>query len=212
MAIPLAKVRQPRPMPAWKINFYRQCRVWHGWLSAFAFIALMFFSGTGLLLNHPEWFAGEAAPSQESKAAVAVADIRRGLAAPQPVAALSEILVQQKLVGGIFASGDVEDDEAYLRFEGVSGNTSVTLNLKSGSVAIARQRASVLTILNDLHRGKNAGQAWKWLIDVSAGIFFALSLVGYILFFSLRRRLVISLGLTAVSLAVLAGFFLMFVP
>ena len=38
--------RQPRAMPAWKVNFYRQCRLWHGYLSAFAFIALMFFSLT----------------------------------------------------------------------------------------------------------------------------------------------------------------------
>ncbi len=37
-------------------DFYRHARYVHGWLSAFAFIVLIFFSVTGLLLNHPEWF------------------------------------------------------------------------------------------------------------------------------------------------------------
>ena len=38
-------------------DFYRHARYVHGWLSAFAFIVLLFFSATGLLLNHPEWFS-----------------------------------------------------------------------------------------------------------------------------------------------------------
>ena len=37
-------------------DFYRHSRYVHGWLSAFAFLTLLFFSVTGLLLNHPEWF------------------------------------------------------------------------------------------------------------------------------------------------------------
>ena len=37
-------------------DFYRHSRYVHGWLSAFAFLTLLYFSVTGLLLNHPEWF------------------------------------------------------------------------------------------------------------------------------------------------------------
>ena len=46
-----------KPRSAFEIALYRQCRAWHGYLSAFAFIALMFFSATGILLNHPDWIA-----------------------------------------------------------------------------------------------------------------------------------------------------------
>ena len=76
----------------------------------------------------------------------------------------------------------------------------------------ATRKADAVTILNDLHRGKNAGAAWKWLIDISAVIFLVLSLVGYILFFSLRHRLVQTMALTVVSLGALVGIFVLFVP
>ena len=108
---PLAAARRPRRMPAWKITFYRQCRLWHGWLSAFAFITLMFFSATGLLLNHPEWFAGDPA-LVESHARLAPMALK-GKAAP----ALAALLTARKLVHGVYASGDIDDGMALLRFK-----------------------------------------------------------------------------------------------
>ena len=135
---PLAAARRPRRMPAWKITFYRQCRLWHGWLSAFAFITLMFFSATGLLLNHPEWFAGDPA-LVESHARLAPMALK-GKAAP----ALAALLTARKLVHGVYASGDIDDGMALLRFEGVTGNTSVTLDLASGGADIAWQNKAVV--------------------------------------------------------------------
>jgi hypothetical protein len=69
-----------------------------------------------------------------------------------------------------------------------------------------------MAIIQDLHRGKNSGSAWRWVIDLSAWIVLGLSLIGYVLFFSLRFRLKTSLILTAVSLAVLVGIAWLFVP
>src|SRR5690242_20539981 len=93
--IPLTAARQPQPMPAWKISFYRQCRLWHGWLSAFAFLALMFFSATGLLLNHPEWF-GDNSALVESHAQFDPAALKG-----KNAATLSELLLGRKLVHGV---------------------------------------------------------------------------------------------------------------
>jgi hypothetical protein len=202
----LTTARKPRPMSAWKINFYRQCRLWHGWLSAFAFIALMFFSATGLLLNHPEWFTA-GGTTVERQARLNPSELHA-----KPAPALAALLQDRKLVHGVYASGDIDEDLAILRFEGVTGNTSVSLDLVSGQADIATQKATALTVLNDLHRGKNAGTAWKWLIDISAGLFLVLSLIGYILFFSMRYRLPQVLLLTLGSIGILAGLFLLFVP
>jgi hypothetical protein len=193
-------------MPAWKIHFYRQCRLWHGWLSAFAFIALMFFSATGLLLNHPEWSGSDAAPV-ESHARLDPAELKA-----KNAPALGKLLTDRKLVHGVYASGDIDEDLALLRFEGVTGNTSVTLDLSSGKADIAWQKATALTVLNDLHRGKNAGPAWKGLIDISAGLFLVLSLIGYVLFFSMRHKLPIVFMLTLGSISLLVAIFLLWVP
>jgi hypothetical protein len=199
--------RRPRPFPAWKISLYRQCRLWHGWLSAFAFIALMFFSATGLLLNHPEWFADTDGPTQKSHLQLNPADLKG-----KNAAALGEMLAGRKLVQGDYASGDIDEDLALLRFEGVRGNSSVNLDLTSGKADIEYRKPTALTMLNDLHRGKNAGAAWKWLIDLSAGLFLVMSLVGYLLFFSMRHKLPQALILTLASVAVLIGLFLLLVP
>jgi hypothetical protein len=204
--------RQPRAMPAWKINFYRQCRLWHGYLSAFAFIALMFFSLTGILLNHPEWLRqGESAPL-ETGLKLRGGDIAAALKQGDAPLALAKLIEGRDGIRGAYTSGEIDGEEAFLRFDGVTGNTSVTLDLASGEGEAVQRKSDAVTIINDLHRGKNAGQAWKLLIDIVSLLFLALSLIGYILFFSLRYRLTQTLLLTGISLAALAGVFMLFVP
>ncbi|WP_304192177.1 PepSY-associated TM helix domain-containing protein, partial [Phenylobacterium aquaticum] len=102
--------------------------------------------------------------------------------------------------------------EAQVRLEGVTGSSDILVDLRTGTAEVTVARTDLVTTLNELHRGKNAGAVWKAVIDVSAGLVLALSLIGYVLFFSLRFRLRTSLILTAASLAVLFGVFWLFVP
>ncbi len=206
-----ALARRARPMPRWKIEFYRQSRLWHGYLSAFAFISLIFFSVTGLFLNHPEWLAQES-KSEEIRLNLLPGDIAAARKTGDPARAIAVLIAARGGVGGLYSSGEIDGDEAFLRFEGVTGNASVMVDLKTGAAEATLQRSDAVTVLNDLHRGKNAGDAWKLFIDISAAIFLVLSLVGYILFFSLRYRLAQSLGLTIASLAAMTAVFVWLVP
>ncbi len=203
--------RRPRPMPRWKIELYRQSRLWHGYLSAFAFISLMFFSVTGLLLNHPEWLKSETRP-QEIRLALSPGDVAAAGKAEDPARAIAALIDAKGAVGGSYTSGEIDGDEAYLRYEGVTGNTSIVVDMKTGVADATVQKPDAVTILNDLHRGKNVGAAWKLFIDISAALFLILSLIGYILFFSLRYRLAQTLVLTGVSLAAMVGVFVWLVP
>jgi hypothetical protein len=204
--------RQPRVLPAWKINFYRQCRLWHGYLSAFAFIALMFFSATGILLNHPDWFSQPETKPLETSLKLLPGDIAAAMKQSDPPLALAGLLQGKEGIRGAYSSGEIDGEEAFLRFDGVTGNTSVTLDLAIGQAEAVQRKSDAVTIVNDLHRGKNAGAAWKLLIDITSILFLALSLIGYILFFSLRYRLTQTLLLTGISLVALAGVFVLFVP
>lgn len=204
--------RRPRPMPRWKSEFYRQSRLWHGYLSAFAFLSLMFFSATGILLNHPEWLASEGAKPEEIRFALPQADVAAARGASDPAQALAALVDARGAVGGIYTSGEIDGDEAYLRYEGVTGNASLVVDLETGQVEATRQKPDAVTVLNDLHRGKNVGEAWKLFIDISAALFLILSLIGYILFFSLRYRLVQTLVLTGISLGAMVGVFVWLVP
>lgn len=191
---------------------FRLSRMLHAYLSAFAFLALIFFSATGLLLNHPDWV--DLTKMRESTSTVVLdkAEVAKAAAASDPNAALAKLLASRtKLLGG-YKSGETLDGEASLRFEGVRGYSDAYVDLATGSAEVTVKHANSIATINELHRGKNAGRAWALVIDLSAILVLALSLIGYILFFSLRFRLVPSLILTAVSLIVLGGVFLLFVP
>ncbi|MEG0196014.1 MAG: PepSY-associated TM helix domain-containing protein [Acinetobacter sp.] len=183
-------------------DFYRHSRYVHGWLSAFAFLTLLFFSVTGLLLNHPEWF--EPAKTEETTQLILPESVLKSIKQQEnPSDTILNYVRQQQNVVGRYQSSEVMDNEVMIRLESPAGATDIWVMADTGETEITQKPASTVSMLNDLHRGKNSGLAWSWLIDISAIIVIALSLVGYILFLSIKTRLVTHLVLTAVSLALI---------
>ena len=184
-----------------KTDFYRQARHVHAWLSAFAFLMLMFFAATGLLLNHPDWMPD--APANEASQTLtlphAVMQQVRGL--EQPSELLLQTIRAQVPVRGQFKSSERMDDEWLLRLEGPRGNTDIVVQLATGQTDVTTTQPHTLGLLADLHTGKNVGALWSWLIDISAVVVLLLSLAGYVLFFSLKKRLSTSLWLTVSSVS-----------
>ena len=183
-------------------DFYRHSRYVHGWLSAFAFLTLLFFSVTGLLLNHPEWF--EPAKTEQTTQLILPESVLKSIKQQEnPSDTILNYVRQQQNVVGRYQSSEVMDNEVMIRLESPAGATDIWVMADTGETEITQKPASTVSMLNDLHRGKNSGLAWSWLIDISAIIVIALSLVGYILFLSIKTRLVTHLMLTAVSLALI---------
>ena len=202
----MSRTEAPRPTRGFGMGgVYRVSRMLHAYLSAFAFLALIFFSVTGILLNHPDWLSGEEAPETVRMVSVPRGEIEAALRAPDREAALAAAVRARAPVLGGYRSGEVIDTEALLQFSGPKGGTEVALALDSGAAEVTVRPARTVTFLNDLHTGKDSGAVWKAVIDVSAVFFILLSLIGYVLFFSLRFRLKTSLALTAASLVLLAA-------
>jgi uncharacterized protein len=192
--------------------FYRVSRMLHAYLSAFAFLALIFFSLTGVLLNHPDWFAQPRPAAQEIAIALPLAEVQAAARANDPALALAALAQQHADLRGEYRSGDLIDGEALLRFEGATGDTDVAIDLARGDATATIQPADAVTVLHELHRGTKSGAAWRALIDITAYLVLALSLIGYVLFFSLRYRWKTSLALTALSLGVMGALFYFLVP
>lgn len=192
--------------------FYRLCRMLHAYLSAFAFLALIFFAATGLLLNHPDWWQGAKPRERELTTRLPAAELSQALAAREPPRALAAAARRRLRLLGAFKDGSVEDGDAVLRLEGAKGTTDLDVDTRSGAVHATVQPATAANIIEELHRGRASGAAWRWVIDVSAVLVLALSLIGYVLFFSLRFRLRTSLVLTAISLGALLLIYLVAVP
>ena len=200
-----------RPRSAAKIAFYTQVRHWHGYLSALAFLALMFFSFTGIVLNHPDWLPQEPDGLRVS-AMLPLPALQAAQKSADPGAALGLLAAEHLPLRGAYSSGDIDGGEAFLRFAGVRGSSDLIIELSTGAVRGEVRQPDALTMLNDLHRGKSAGAAWRWIIDITGMLLLVLSLLGYILFFTLRFRLKVALALTAVSVAGMVGAFFAFVP
>jgi hypothetical protein len=192
--------------------FFRLSRMLHGYLSAFAFLALMFFSATGVLLNHPEWFEGYQPAERQLSFVLTPAELSAAKAQKVPGPALAAAAARHAPLYGAYASADIDGRQALVRLEGPKGSTDLTVDMATGKVEGRAAKASLMAIVQDLHRGKNSGVAWRWVIDLSAWIVLVMSLIGYVLFFSLRFRLKTSLILTAASLLILVGIAWMFVP
>ncbi|HTK35319.1 MAG TPA: PepSY-associated TM helix domain-containing protein [Caulobacteraceae bacterium] len=206
MRIPVAvERRKPLGPASGRGGFYRLCRMLHAYLSAFAFLALIFFCVTGVLLNHPEWF--EAYHPAERTAAVTLtpAELAAAKAAKDPGRALAAAVAARVPLKGAFSSSDIQDGMALIRLTGPKGSSDIDLDLATGRGEAKIVTADLTSVIQDLHRGKNSGAPWRWVIDISAYLLLALSLIGYVLFFTLRFRLKTSLILTGVSLALLVG-------
>ncbi len=192
-----------------KSDFYRYSRHVHAWLSAFAFLSLIFFAGTGLFLNNTDWFASE--PEEVSLQVTVPTDVlAQAKTVENPAPLLLEAIrkASPQTLSGAFKSSDLIDNELDMRLDGAKGHTDITIALDSGLTEITIKPESVLDTLKNLHKGKNVGTVWKLIIDISAIIILILSIAGYILFFSLRKRKAISLWLTGLCFVTLISAFI----
>jgi len=207
-----APKKKKKAQGSFKGEFYRQSRQWHGYLSAFAFVALMFFSITGLFLNHPEWFKAEVRDQPTRTISLTPAELTAVKADKEPGKALATAVAKKTKLVGAYASGEVIDTDIMTRLTGAKGATNLIANTETGKVEVTIEKRDLVTVLNELHRGKDASKSWKLIIDLTAILVLALSLLGYILFFSLRFRLKTSLILTGVSVLVMVGAYIFLTP
>lgn len=190
-----------------KQDFYRYSRLVHGWLSAFAFLILCFFSITGILLNHPEW-ATESVPAPiESKFRLEETELQQLFDAKEPELLLPDMAAKRVSLKGEFTGGNQARNDLFVRMTGVRGLTDIRANMTTGDVTVVVEPAPSLSVVNELHRGQRAGQTWRWFIDAFAALLVVLSIIGYLIFLSLRFRLRTALIITAASTLGVWGLF-----
>lgn len=184
-----------------RTRFYLFSRYLHGWLSALMFLMLMLFSSTGFLLNHNQWFGAKPTPQQHILH-LPPALIQEAQAQENPSMLILEYIRRQQSVVGRFRESEVTPQGMIIQLNSPSGRSKILIDWSLGTAEVGIQRNNAINVLKNLHKGKNAGDGWSLLIDISAISLFLLSLVGYILFFSMKRRLFTALILTGISLVI----------
>lgn len=179
-----ARIHPPKKKSA-KAFWLKQLHTWHWVSSAISLIGLLLFAFTGITLNHAADVEG--APQTVEKNATLPADLLKQLASddapdakkplPAPVAAWVEKAIGQ-------SGADVAEwsaDEVYLALPRPGGDGWIAIDRVSGDVTSESTSRGWISYLNDLHKGRNAGTAWKWFIDIFSVACFLFALTGLLL-------------------------------
>lgn len=202
--------RPPRPLRRrLAIAVAAWMRWLHIYLSMVGLAAVLFFSVTGLTLNHPAWFEN-ARRTQAFQGTLEPGWL--GTPNPDdPEAGVDRLAIVEHLrrrhgVGGALSEFRAEEAECAVNFQGPGYDASALIDRASGRYDLTETRHGLVAVLNDLHKGRDSGPVWSWVIDIAAVVMTLISLTGLVLIFylKLRRRpgVVVALVGTVVLLAV----------
>jgi hypothetical protein len=204
------------------LKFAAFMRWLHIYLSMLGLGTLLFFSLTGITLNHPDWFEGGPETTTESQGRIRPDWLRAEPSNPDAAghsdeaADLSvkklevvEYLRSEHGIRGAMADFQIDEQECVVSFKGPGYAADAFIERESGDYRITEIQHGLISVFNDLHKGRDTGEAWSWVIDISAGMLSISSLTGMILLFYIkrRRRLGLLTGLVgALALAAIAHF------
>ena len=171
----------------------KQLHQWHWISAAVSLIGMLAFAITGITLNHAGQI--EAQPKVISRKATLPPDLMAVLAKgpeegkrPLPVQ-LEPFL--DKAVGADVAGreGEWSPEEVYVALARPGGDAWLSIDRGTGAIEHEKTTRGVVSLLNDLHKGRNSGKAWSWFIDIFAVACVIFTVTGLILLqFHARAR------------------------
>lgn len=169
-----------RQRRAWWLKTLHQ---WH-WISAGAcLLGMLLFSITGITLNHASQI--EARPQVTGKTERLPASVRSALAqgpSGKQSAALPEELrrwLAERWALQVDArEAEWSDEEVYLALPRPGGDAWLRVDRASGEVEYESTDRGWISYLNDLHKGRHTGAAWRWFIDLFGAACLVFSVTG----------------------------------
>jgi hypothetical protein len=175
------------PGTFWKRGLPRFIRWLHIYLSMTSFALILFFAVTGLTLNHAEKFGGRV-HSIEDKGNMNVRWVNQPDTNKIDKLAIVEFLRNQYRIHAALSDFRIDETQCAVSFKGPGYAADAFIDDKTGAYDIVQTSAGFIGILNDLHKGRDAGAGWGVFIDISAVFLALVSLTGLILLLYLKKR------------------------
>ncbi len=195
----VSRARRPRPLP---LRVHDWLRWLHIYISMFSLLAILFFSLTGITLNHPDWAFTNRETKTESKGQFPPGWKQGGKVDWFVVA---EHLRDKNGVRGVATDKESDETEGSITFKAPGLTADCFFQTKTGKYDLTLTAQGFIGVLNDFHRGQNAGGAWKWAIDISGALLAVVALTGLGLLYYLKKVRV------AAFIAMGAGILLVFI-
>ena len=173
----------------------------HIYLSMVSFALVLFFAVTGLTLNHADWFEDQSVTA-EYTGKLAPAWVSGPDTASVQKLSVVEYLRSEHGLKGAVSDFRIDERECSVSFRGPGYSADAFINRSSGDYQLTETRLGLVAVMNDLHKGRDTGAGWAWVIDLSA-IFMALvSTTGLVLLLFLKKRRVSGLVWLLIGLVV----------
>jgi hypothetical protein len=197
----------------------------HIYLSMFGLAAVLFFSVTGITLNHPDWAFGQVERHGEADGQLQPRWLSSEHAADRPksdsasnssfeVAKLDvvEHLRKTHTIRGALADFRIDDNECLVTFKGPGYSADAFIDRATGHYHLTEVDHGVVALINDLHKGRDTGPVWSVVIDLAACLMTVISLTGLVLLFYLKLRRVSGLLVALIGGVVIVAVTWFFVP
>jgi hypothetical protein len=184
----------------WNRKFAEVSRWLHIYVSMISFAIVLFFSVTGVTLNHPDYFAGEMKETHE-KGQMDTAWVKVSDTVKIAKLEMVELLRKQHGIKAPVTEFRIEEEQCAISFRGPGYAADAFVNRTDGNYEITLLKAGAIGVLNDLHKGRDSGAKWAILIDVSAILMILISLTGIILLLYIKRKRISGIVWALIGLA-----------
>lgn len=176
-----------------------------------SFSLVLFFAATGLTLNHPDWFAAQQRTSEQHGLMPATL-LRTHDADGADKLGIVELLRSREHVHGAVSDFRVDDQQVSVSFRSPGYTADAFIDRATGHYDLTEVSNGLIAVLNDLHKGRDAGRAWAAVIDVSAVLLVLVSFTGLVLIWFVYKRRTSGLILAALATAACLLLWKVFVP
>lgn len=186
----------------------------HTYVSMFGLVSVLFFSVTGVTLNHPDWFFEGAQSLRHEDGTMEIAWVAPGEADDSSVARLEVVEYLRSTYGirGAMTEFVVDEFECVVSFKGPGYTADVYVDRETADYTLTESYAGFVAVMNDLHKGRDSGAGWSLLIDISAIVLALASASGLLLMIFIKKRRktgLVTAGLGGVALLLI---YWVFVP
>jgi hypothetical protein len=183
----MGKIAASTSRKAWNTSVAAWSRWLHIYLSMFSFIIVLFFAITGLTLNHVDWFP-EQTSVREIDAKLNLSWVNQSDTAKIPKLTIVEYFRATHGIKGLLNDFRIDDRECSISFQGPGYTSDIFISREDGAYHLTETNMGIVAVMNDLHKGRDTGQGWSWIIDFSAIFMSLVSLTGLTLLLFIKKR------------------------
>ncbi|NOT64074.1 MAG: peptidase [Acidobacteria bacterium] len=170
----------------WRRKTASLSRWLHIYLSMVSFAIVFFFAVTGITLNHTEWFSGQERIAQ-LKGQVETQWVKAEDAAVNKLAVVEHLRATHGVKGAL-SDFRLDEAQAAVSFKGPGYAADAFITRETGAYELTETRHGFVAVLNDLHKGRDTGRVWSWVIDISAALMTFVSLTGMVLIYFVKKH------------------------